>query len=275
MGTVATVVNRGIDAPASRKEIRKANEENFNPIINGRMMRDPLRRVYIHSVAKRSFVASNLPLFPKLELRGTDPAINNGRWITCTSVPDPIVQISADNERGGNRLDDNDAWAAVADLLNPMCGQNATMDPYAGSSNPDFYANRRGTILVCEGIFPSLNEVPTEEELRRAEAARDKRYRWGTSNAMKLAAKSTKDLNEFLDTNPWVHEAMDAQGLSAPWHQENVVKSYCPNCGDSIRQGLAFHQSSAGVLCVIDPEKALRAGAIDRKKFKELTEQSV
>lgn len=272
MGSVATVVNRGIDAPASRKEILKENAENFTPIVNGRQMRPPLRTVYIHSVAKRSFTVSNPPLFPRLELRGTDPEINNGRWINCTSVPDPIVQISADNERGGNRLDDNDAWVALIDTLSPG---NYTMDPYLGASNPDFYANRRGTNLIVEGIFPSFNEVPTEQELKRAEECRDKRFRWGTQNAMKLAAKSTKELNEFLDTNPWVHEAMDALGLSAPWHQENTVKVYCPNCGDSIRNGLAFHQSSAGVLCVIDPDRALKAGAIDKKRHKELTEVTV
>ncbi len=65
---------------------------------------------------------------------------------------------------------------------------------------------------------------------------------------------------------------MDALGLKADWHQTAEVSVYCPFCGDEIRQGIAFHQSSAGVLCVLDPERALKAGAIDRDKYESLME---
>jgi hypothetical protein len=274
-GLYGTVQNKGIDAPLSKKYIRGENAENFNPIVNGRMMRDPLRTLYIHSVSPRSFTLRNPPLFPRLEIRGTDPEINKGRWITCATVPDPIPQISADNERGGNRMDDNDAWAALCDLLNPLCGPNESVNPYVGSNNPDFYSNRRGTIFVLEGIFPSQNEVPTEEELKKAEECRDKRRRWLVAEAKKLAAKSTKALNEFLDTNPQVHEAMDALRQTAPWHQNNALKVSCANCGDEIDDGLAFHKSSVGILCIIDPQRAFKAGAINQKKFEELTGAAV
>lgn len=270
-----TVTNKGIDAPLSKKYIRGENAENFAPIVNGRMMRPPLRTLYIHSVSPRSFTLRNPPLFPRLEIRGTDPNINGGRWITCATVPDPIPQISADNERGGNRMDDNDAWAALCDLLNPLCGPSESVDPYTGSSNPDFYANRRGTIFILEGIFPSPNEIPTEAELKRAEDCLLRRRRWLVAEAKKLAAKSTKDLNEFLDSNPQVHEAMDFLGQTAPWHQENNMKLSCPNCGDEIKEGLAFHKSSTGVLCILDPLRAMKAGAINQKKYEELTAATV
>ena len=34
----------------------------------------------------------------------------------------------------------------------------------------------------------------------------------------------------------------------------------CPNCGDVVKAGIAFHKSSAGVLCIIDKKRADEAG---------------
>lgn len=263
-----TVTNRGIDAPASRREIQKENAENFNPIINGRMLRNPLRKLYIHSVSPRTFVVRNPPLFSKLELRGKE---EGKRYITCTSLPDPIIQVGADNERGGNRLDDNDAWAAAVDMLNPLCASHQNVDPYTGSGNPDFYANRLGMNYIVEGIFPSFNEVPTEEELKRAEDSRFKRLQWGVKEAKRLESVSRKDLDEFLQQNPWVHQAMREFRMKASWTSDIEMSTICANCGDDIKPGLAFHQSSAGILCIIDPERALKAGAINKERYKELT----
>jgi len=242
----------GLTEGKSAEEMRRMNPGAFNPLINGRMLREPIRTLYIHSVAKQDFTVRNEPLFKKLVLRG---CTNGERYVTCSSHPDPLPQSCTDHERGGTRIDDNDTWLCLIDLLKPG---NYTLDPYAGSENPDFYANRIGTNLICEGVFPSENAIPTEAELRKAENARDRRYRWMTQEAMKLAAVSTKQLNEFLEQCPAVHIAMDALGLTAPWHQSNEVRTVCPNCGDPVRQGIAFHQSSAGMLCVIDEERYMR-----------------
>lgn len=242
----------------TEQEMRKANPEGFNPIINGRMLRAPLRTLYIHSVAKQEFTVRNEPLFKKLILKG---CTNGERYVTCSSHPDPMPQSCADHERGGTRIDDNDTWQVLIDTLRPG---NFTFDPYAGSENPDFYANRIGTNLICEGLFPSENKIPTEAELQKAESVRDKRYRWLTQEASKLAAVSTKALNEFLEQTPGVRVAMDALGLTAPWHQTNAVKSSCPNCGEPIKQGLALHFVN-GNRCVIDWKAAYESGSVEKK----------
>jgi hypothetical protein len=252
------------EAGKSAAEMRRANPENFNVIMNGRSMRPPLRTLYIFSVAKRSFQVRHM-LFPKLTLRGCE---DGERYVRCTSVADPIPQACPDEGRGGTRTDDNDGWVACIDMLAPG---NFTMDPYSGSTNPSFFENRSGTNLIAEGLFPSENEIPTEEELKRAEKARDSRYKFLTREAQRLAAVSTKDLNEFLQSYPDTHIAMDSLGLEANWHSKNEVKVSCQNCGDSIRQGIAFHQSSSGILCIIDPDRALKAGAINRDRYNELT----
>lgn len=261
---LATMNNTGMNSPATKSAMRGANAENFNIIVNGRQFRPPLKKINFFSVAKRDFTVRH-PLVPKLVLRGCE---DGERYVKCASIPDPVPQACPDQERGGTRIDDNDGWMVAIDILNPG---NFTFDPYHGSNNPNFFANSNGTNLIAEGIFPTENEEPTEEELRRAEDARDKHYRYLTKEALKLAAKSTKSLNEFLDRYPDVHMAMDAQGIEAPWHTLNIVRTSCPNCGDAIKQGLAFHKSSSDILCIIDPEKALKAGAITRERYTEIT----
>ena len=259
--------NTGMDSQLTKSAMRGANAEAFNPIINGRAFRPPLRTIYIYSVAKRGFTLRKPPLFPKLELRGCEAG---ERYVRCTSFGDPILQPCPDQERGGTRIDDNDGWVEAIDMLNPG---NFTMDPYAGSQNPNFYANTlTGTNLVAMGLFPSLNAEPTEEEIKRAEFARDSHYRHLTKEAMRLYALGAKQGNEFLQRFPDTHIAMDALGLEAPWHQANAVRVTCPNCGDAVKPGIAFHKSTVtDSLCVIDAARAYKAKAINRDEYEELT----
>ena len=259
-----TITNPGLNSPLSRAEIRKGNPEAFNPIINGRALRPPIRNIFIYSVARRSF-----PIRDSLIKFDTAACEPGERYVLCTTISDPILQSSPDQERGGTRIDDNDAWIHCIDMLNPG---NFTLDPYAGSTNPTFFANINGTNLISEGIWPSLNNPPTEQEIKRAEDCRDKRYRYLTREALRLGAISTKQLNEFIQRWPDVHMAMDALGLEASWHQKNEIKATCPNCGDSISPGQGFHKSSVtDRLCVIDPRKAYQAKAITRDEYEELT----
>jgi hypothetical protein len=242
----------------TQDEMRRQNPENFNPIINGRMMRAPVRTIYIYSVARRDFEVRR-KLFPKLTIRGCK---EGERWVQCTSFGDPIVQMSPDQERGGVRPDEADGWRAAIDALNPS---NLTNDPYMGSDNPNFFANTLQVNLIAEGVFPSLNDEPTEAELKRAERFRDNHYRYLTREATRLAAVSTKDLNEFIQQYPDVHTAMDALGLVAPWHTSNEVKSTCPNCGEPVKLGLAFH-ISGGRDCVIDWKAYWEAGRVKKEE---------
>lgn len=253
-----------INKRETEREMQKQNPENFNVYFNGTKMRAPDGRVYIHSVAKRSFVLRKPPLLPMVHLKGCE---NGERSVLCAVIPDPILQSCPDLERGGSRIDEHPAWDSVINMLSPA---NFSPDPFLGSDNPDFYSNARGMNLVCEGVFPSIHETPSLAELTRAEACRDRRYRWLTREATRLAAVSTRELNDFLQQNPDTHLAMDALGLEASWHARNEVRAMCPNCGETIRPGLAFHKIGDAV-CVIDPLRALKAGIISKERYYEMT----
>jgi hypothetical protein len=244
--------------------MRGANPENFNVFFSGHSMRDPRRFIYIHTVSKKSEDVTRI-LFPHVKLRGCE---NGERYVTCAVIPDPISQTSPDQERGGSRIDEHDGWRAAIDLLNP---RNFSNDPFLGTSNPDFFANRNGSNLIALGFWPSLNEKPAEEEIKRAEKHRDTRYRWLARESSRLAARSKRDLDEFLQTYPETYTALDALQIKTDWHTPQTVTAACPNCGDEIKPGLAFHKSSVtDKLCVIDPEKAFKAKAITKEEYEEL-----
>ena len=262
----AGISTLGFDTAKTQGAMRGANPENFNIIIDGHAMREPRRMIYIHTVAKRPFGPITRNLFKRLPLRGCGPG---ERSTLCCAIPDPVPESIRNEMTGGNDIKEHDGWRAAIDLLNPA---NLTHNPYSGDGNPDFYSNRSGQNLICEGYWPSLYREAPEEEINGSEKRRDLRYRYLTGEATRLAAISTVKLNEFLLSNPDTHIAMDALKMKATWHASSSVTATCPNCGDEVAQGLAFHKSSVtDRLCVIDPEKAYRAKAITREEYDELT----
>jgi hypothetical protein len=263
----AGITTVGFDDQRTQSAMRGQNPDNFNIIITGRMMREPKRMIYVHTVSRQSTPHLTKALFPKLRLAGCE---DGERFKTCCAIPDPITQASPDQERGGTRIDEHDGWRAAIDLLNPS---NLSYDPFAGDANPDFFANRNGQNLIALGFWPSLNKVPTEAEIKKAEGNRDKHYRYLSKESQRLAARSKKDLDEFLQTYPDTHMALDALGIKTDWHTPLTVTATCPNCGDDIKQGLAFHRSSVTErLCVIDAERAFKAKAITAAERDELLE---
>lgn len=238
---------------------RTMNPDEFNPDLGGTRYRVE-STVYIFSTARRDFFVSQ-PLFPGLHLRG---CVEGERCVLAATVPDPVPQASPDLERGGRRVDYHSGWQCVIGLLYP---ESDSGDWKRGGQAVGISV---GTNLIAQGLFPSMKNPPEEADIRAAEGFRDRRYKWLTDEAFKAARQSSRKLNDFLTQHEDVHDAMDALGLSADWHRKREVLSKCPNCGDEIPPRLAFHKSSTGILCVLDPERAFKAGAIDRARMEDL-----
>jgi hypothetical protein len=225
------------------------------------------RHINIFSVARRGFEKRH-PYFNGT-LRGCKPG---ERYVLCYRVPDPPQQIAVDAERGGKRVEveprDEAGWRVAIDILNP---NNPSTDSYyaMNAKQAAYYSVGEGVNLVKYGLFPSLNNEPTEEELLRAEAARDKSYQDLVDEAFQEQTSNPQNFRNWLRAHPDITEAMDALGLKADWHSKPEVKMTCPNCGDAIKAGLAFHKSSAGVLCVLDWKKAVEAGAAKKDDVPE------
>lgn len=247
-----TIFEKGVNSA----EMKRLNPDEFTATIGNTRYRVE-STIYIFSTAKRDFQVTQ-PLFPGLTLRGCK------RYVLAAMVPDPVPQASPDLERGGRRVDYHDGWMCAVGLLNP---ESTARDPFVGAEGASISV---GNNLIAQGLFPSMTNPPSEEDLRKAETFRDKRYKRLVDEAMRAAATSSKKLSDFLHQHQDVHDAMDALGMKADWHQKREVLTKCPNCGDDIPASVAFHRSSVGVVCVLDPQRAFKAGAIDRARMEDL-----
>jgi len=261
MGKEKTIFEKG----ASAGDMKAKNPDEFGTSFGSQVRYHIDGEVFIFSCARRTFNV-NQTLFPSTELLG---CLNGERFVLSATVADPIPQASPDLERGGKRIDYEDGWRAAIGLLHPEHPLGANGDWFTGA---DQGTMSEGVNLIAQGLWPSRTNPPSEQDIRRAEAFRDKRYRRLTDLAFQKAARGSKHLADFLHEHEDVHDAMDALGLSADWHRSNrKVMASCPNCGDAITPGLAFHKSSVtDTLCIIDAERAYRAKAITKAEMEEI-----
>lgn len=224
------------------------------------------RNVYIYSVARRDFDKSHV------YFKGTLKGCHKGeRYVLCTPIPDPPQQLSEDAERGGKRVDveprDEAGWRVAIDILN---SNNPSLNPYFApdARQSALYSTAIGVDLIRYGLFPSLNNPPTEEELVRAEASRDKSYNDLVNEAFQEQASNPQNFRNWLATHPDINIAMEALGVEADWFKKAEVKQSCPNCGTQVKAGIAFHMFEGG-LCVLDWKKAYESGRVKKEDVPE------
>ena len=240
-------------------EMQKANAGWFNPNIDMNLTRAPDRFVYIFSVSKREWKVDRPPLFQKLVFRACKPG---ERWTMVHRLPDPIQQPIHDIEKGRQRAGDPiPGLMAASNLLNPNNVSVISMD---FDPSPEVAAsfNSKGCDLVSQGLFFSLNEVPTEEEISAAERRlrRMQKHLIAVCDAM----PTRKELNDFLATERAnVQDALAAFGETREYHKPLVATKNCPNCATSIPSSAGFHLLGT-VYCVNDWQKAVAAGVKTR-----------
>ena len=256
----------GFKDPLSESPMRSGNPDLFDT----RMPRlYPIhRQIYIYSVARRNFPRKHVYWNATVVTNGVagpglSGCLKGERYVLCGTVPDPPQQLAVDPERGGWRVEveprDEGGWRAAIDILNP---NNPSTDPYAklGPNAAAYYSTGENVDLIKYGLFPSIHNPPLEEELKAAEDRRDNARQELVDEAFQEQASNPHNFRNWLRSHPDIYDAMDALGVEADWINKVEVKVVCPNCGDKIKQGLAFHKSSAGVLCILDPERARKAG---------------
>ena len=262
MSRPKTVFERG----ESAGEMKAKNPGDFGTDFGGQIRYHIDGQVFIFSVARRTLGPIQQTLFPSLELVG---CTKGERYVLAATIADPVPQASPDLERGGKRIDYEDGWRAAIGLLHPEHPAGGNGNWWAGAEQASV---SEGVNLLAHGLFPSRTNPPDEDDIRRAEGFRDARYRRMTDRAFSAAGRGSKHLSDYLREHEDVHDAMDALGLKADWHQgSRQMKAACPNCGDEIVAGLAFHRSSVTErLCVLDPERAFKAKAITKDELEEL-----
>lgn len=239
--------------------------------VNPEELRTPEYTVYLHSISKRSFEQPH-PIYRNIII----PACPKDKpYITFMRIKHPvqIPTVDPDNASGPVKIVVENAKRAALCVCNPsyigndLAAQDKPIPEWAQIASGECNLTR-------QGIFASMNEVPTDEELKKAEARRLAYYKQIFEEANGLLRSDPKKLQDVLNQDH--HLAAEMFGQDVDWHRVTTPKIECPNCGEKIKEGIAFHYSN-GQRCVLDWERAYLAGAVKKEdvpeQFKWWTEE--
>ena len=228
---------------------------------------DQMRRaeytVYLHSISKRSFEQPH-PIYRNVVI----PACpKDKRYITFMLITHPvqIATVDPDNVSGPLKWFFENAKRAALCVCNPSYVGN-DLDVQDKEIANQYQIASSESNLTQQGVFASLNEIPTEEELKKAEGRRTAYYKRIFEEMNGLFRADPKTAQERLGTDH--HLAAEMFAIDVDWHKLTTPKIECPNCGEKIKEGIAFHRVN-GDLCVLDWERAYLSGAIKKDQVPE------
>jgi hypothetical protein len=269
-----TQTSVGEDLQFNHRSRKMSDGENLKFVpdyLDPELTRKPEYFVYIYSVVDPRpdgyhLIRNAPPLIHNLQIA----ELKSGEQYTLvTKFPHPVNQAGVDTQEQRVNFAHN-AQRVAQDVVNP---ENITMNQDATLAADKSYAE--GNDYGKLGVFWSLNNPPTEEEINKAIARKEKFYRRRLDQARALEASDPKSLQLFL--TPTDHVAVDyfARVYESEeqfgWHKVMRMPDKCSNCGESVKAGVAFHASAAlgGKLCVIDWQRAVEAGAVKLKDVPE------
>jgi len=214
------------------------------------LFRPPDYWVYIFTVSDREFAISQPPLIRSFTIR---PKIKGQRYTLVAKLPCPFLQIDREGAVGDLMVRAHQGEKVAQSICNP---NNPTLNQDA--SLPAQTILGLGVDLNCQGVFWSRNAKPTEDELKGAERRRERYYEALLERARTLEISNPKELEYLINQD--YHMAAEYFGVETSWHRKLVKFEECPNCAEQIKPGVAFHRHSSGIICIVDPERAAKAG---------------
>lgn len=107
-----------------------------------------------------------------------------------------------------------------------------------------------GTNLYKEGCFWTLNEVPTDEELKAATVLMEAYYNEIIRKADSNDMLNTRDSR--LEIGVKEFHAAAYFGIEKPWNKVLTAPVFCPGCGEQINPKAKFHKCYEGFITQID-----------------------
>lgn len=238
------------------KRTTQENLATFNWHSDPHMVRKPDYFLYLFNIGPLNHDVARPPMIVRAKI----PACPKGqKYVTAFKLGNIVNQVWADADTGQPRTHSEYAERVLTDLINPYnlgVDQDVEIDP-----NRVFSV---GNNLGEMGVFWSRNEVPTDEEMVKPRQRMEKFFRRMIAQGDALArAGKQEDITELM------HIGADYFNYKAGWHTQVEVPATCPNCGEDIKRGVAYHKNSADVICVIDWDRSIAAGvkkASDRPK---------
>lgn len=214
--------------------------------------------LHVFNISNREFIVRRPPDFPLIKIKACpkgDP------WTLALRVGDTVRYKFVPAETGSPAFFSISGERWACDIINPA---NLGDKMWQDVTNLEIRAFHGSDDLSVRGVFWSRNEQPSAEELHMARTRMEGHYRAVVQDAEeKYRDGKAKELGEEH------HAAADYLHINAPWHVKSAVQEPCPNCGEMINPGIAYHPSAVGGVCVIDWPRTVRAGVKRRDEVPE------
>ena len=254
-------------SPISRPDLsaglsRASNQDWIFTTQNYLLNKNPDYFIYLYNVSQMDHEVSRPPLVRKMVIQARK---SNEKYALVTRLPQPLVIPKGNVDSSEIDIYAQDTRRFVMDLINPDnlgINQDAAIDPTKVTG--------QGNDLGQKGVFYSLTNPPSDEEVASAYKRMEGRYKFLLTQARTVETSNPKALPDIL--SPEHHIAADYFHETTNWHSKPVHKDNCPRCGMPATVGAPFHALEGGGLCVGDWKAAIKAGVRSRAQAYEATE---
>jgi len=222
---------------------------------------DPGRKIYLYNIcAGWDFPpVYQPPTFPRFEIQKCERGQKIAFKLLPPFVNDPIEHPGAVEGTTEITYRRRPGSEAANSLVNP---DSHPRNPFeAQFRDIEKFGNRdqTGNNLNAFGVwwsFTAPDDPLLEEEIKRMRTRLD-----GTMRGLIDAGNMLNAQNDRKAITPLMHFAMEYFNLEADWHKSHQHRVLCPNCGDSVPEGIIYHRNSFGDRCIIDKERYLESVA--------------
>lgn len=232
------------------------NESLFPPIIFNVITEHKAKiPIYIYNTANLTHNVSRPPNHPHMYIK---PCPEGQEYVLAGQIEHPFTEIEWD-QNGNKIINDNvDGFKEATRMLSPMnWGVDQNLDTEDGTSY--------GLNLNNYGVFWSVNNPPTEQELRAARARTASAFEKELARMADIEAKDPQHVHQYV--NNISRAAADMFPEDRSWKRifkakNDLTKTPCPVCSEEI-----FITAAKCRFCgaIFDEERALEYGATPRK----------
>jgi hypothetical protein len=211
----------------------------------------PNYKLYIYNILELEHEVNQPPAFPRFII----PAKPKDKKFSVLLFP---AFIKERYERPGSTeyyFKNIDGRKYASQLLNPASfpGINWQAQLQNWRSNDQFGNNYNS--LGCFWSLTTPDDPKLDEEIEKFKAVARK-----TLEALVRQAEHFYNSKKENEITPLMHFAMDYLRKTAPWHMRSDLMVDCPNCGEAVKEGVAYHRNSFGERCIIDVARCAEIG---------------
>jgi len=213
------------------------------------LQRPPAYWIYIYNIAPIEHIRHRPPQYSAIRISACPP---DKEYIRALPIPDVVNHKWPNPDTGQLTYYGERAERFATDLINPS---NLSNDMWAEVNPENQWIDGGTDDLSKRGVFWSRNEVPTKEELKKSKTRMERHYRELFQRAEDLARSG-----KAVEIGREHHIAADYLHMGSSWHVVTAVPEACPNCGEPIKPGIAYHPSAVGGICILDWKRTCAAG---------------